>query len=395
MDPGTLSLTSCPHLSTSPQTSDLPKLSSQLVRSQGSQRQGSQRRRERERRGTGSQRSQRGGWGGGWWRLVGSGVGSSSSAPGAPRPLLRTPPRLSLPSRLGWLGSTPRLSPLGWARLAGACRSPPLLRLRLGGACGGACGGVARAGRAGRVLGYSGSSGTRGPRGPPGPPVLGGFGREAGSGARGAREDPPPPPRTVLGRSSSVGPPRPPLLLRGSSSEARRGPALLRPGGVGGSGLGRDYWGAFDCFSRREPPRLTPPRLTPPPTPPSPPSPPTPPSPPSPRRDTSTSLAADTSATSAPLDLWPPDRLLASRPPRLRRLRRSTSTFDVMTFDVMTTSLSEGHSHTTSRRLLRPPASRQAQLPAASSLASSLPAALPSQLATQRRPHLAAAPTPQ
>ena len=44
----------------------------------------------------------------------------------------------------------------------------------------------------------------------------------------------------------------------------------------------------------------------------------------SPRRDTSTSLAADTSATSAPLDLWPPDRLLASQPPDERRIRRST-----------------------------------------------------------------------
>ena len=183
-----------------------------------------------------------------------------------------------------------------------------------------------------------GSSGTRGPR------VLGVLGvlrvlrssgasagkRGAGRGARG---------RTLLllRGPSSVGPPRSVLLVLLSSSEARRGPALLRPGGVGGSGLGRDYWGAFDCFSRREPPRLTPPRLTPPPTPPSPPSPPTPPSPPSPRRDTSTSLAADTSATSAPLDLWPPDRLLASRPPRLRRLRRSTSTnveFDVRRDDV-------------------------------------------------------------
>ena len=154
-----------------------------------------------------------------------------------------------------------------------------------------------------RVLRSSGASaGKRGERG---------AGRAGGPSS--SSEDRP---RSV-GRSSSVGPPRPPLLLRGSARP--RPPPTRRCGWVR-----RDYWGAFDCFSRREPPRLTPPRLTPPPTPPSPP----------PRRDTSTSLAADTSATSAPLDLWPPDRLLASRPPRLRRLRRSTSTFDVMTFDV-------------------------------------------------------------
>ena len=184
------------------------------------------------------------------------------------------------------------------------------------------------------MSGRGGSSGTRGPR------VLGVLGvlrvlrssgprgLRPGSGERGAGR---------AGGPSSSSEDRPRSVLLGRSSSPQRlgaappssdpavwvGPARL---------LGRDYWGAFDCFSRREPPRLTPPRLTPPPTPPSPPSPPTPPSPPSPRRDTSTSLAADTSATSAPLDLWPPDRLLASRPPRLRRLRRSTSTnveFDV------------------------------------------------------------------